>query len=93
MKGKGRMMKKVIALIAAVCVSGAFSGTAAFAAEESDVTSIGRWTSRTEIRQRLGEPQNITSGGYKEIYSLSNGRTAVFKYLDDMLESGYILVN
>ncbi len=90
MKGKGRMMKKVIALVAAMC---ALSTTAALAAEESDVTSMGQWTSRTEIHNRLGEPQNMTSSGYKEIYKLSNGKTAVLKYLDNMLESGYILVN
>ncbi len=90
MKGKGRMMKKVIALVAAVC---ALSSTAALAAEESDVTSMVQWTSRTEIHNRLGEPQNMTSSGYKEIYKLSNGKTAVLRYLDNMLESGYILVN
>ena len=93
MKGKGRMMKKVIALIAAACVSGVFSSTVTLAAEESAITSIEQWTSRTEIHQRLGEPRDMTSGGYKEIYKLSNGKTAVLKYLDNMLESGYILIN
>lgn len=87
------IVKKVIALFTALVIAGALSGTAALAAEEDDVTAMAQWTSRTEIHNRLGEPQNVTSGAYKEIYKLSNGKTAVFRYIDNMLESGYILIN
>lgn len=84
-------MKKVIAVLAAATL--AFSGTVSLAAEESPVTAIARWTGRNEIHSLLGAPHTVSGNGYKEIYKLSNGKIAVLKYIDNMLDEGYILVN
>lgn len=82
-------MKKVIF----VCTLLISAATVCTAADKSDISQISTGTSRDEIHSLIGEPQSISAGGYKEIYHLENGKTAVLTYIDDILNDGFIVIN
>lgn len=83
-------MKRIISIcIAAVMLA----GTTAFAAQESDVTEIAMGTSKADVYAKIGAPQKGSVNGSKETYTLSNGKTAVLHYYDDILHDGFIIIN
>ncbi|MBP3360774.1 MAG: hypothetical protein J6N52_07980 [Clostridia bacterium] len=82
-------MKKIIS----ICIAAAALFTnIAYAASVSDVTSIPAGASRDEVHALLGAPHSSSVSGKKEIYILPNGQNAVFRYFDNMLDMGFILV-
>lgn len=82
-------MKKIIAIYTAALM---LAGTNAFAVDQSAVTDIAIGTAKAEVYERIGAPASATADGRREIYSLSNGRKAVLRYFDDILDDGFILI-
>lgn len=58
---------------------------------ELDEVSVG--AERTEVYDRIGEPDSVSGNGSKETYSMSDGSTVILQYDGEVLDSGYIVVN
>ena len=83
------MKKLLLATITAMLLT----GSAAYAATESEVTSISTGDRHAEIHEEIGEPDLTDKYGYKDIYNLSGGKRAILRYCDEVFDSGYIVVN
>ncbi|MGN0106851.1 MAG: M56 family metallopeptidase [Hominilimicola sp.] len=57
-----------------------------------DVGSVEIGDNRSNIYDRLGEPDSVSGDGSKETYNLSDGSTAILQYDGDTLDTGYIVV-
>lgn len=65
-------------------------------AEEADdeaVPAIEQGADKDSVYEQLGEPDSVSGNGNKEIYTLSDGSTAVVQYDEGVLDAGYILVD
>ncbi len=60
---------------------------------EADAEPVDIDEERTEVYDRLGEPDSVSGDGSKETYSLPDGATVILQYEGDTLEEGYILVD
>lgn len=81
-------MKKIIS----ICIAAGLFTNITYAASVNDVTSIPAGASRDEIHTLIGAPHSSSVLGEKEIYMLPNGQNAVFRYFDNTLDMGFILV-
>lgn len=61
-------------------------------AEEEAIDEVSIGDERSNIYDRLGEPDTVSGDGSKETYNLSDGSTAVLQYEGDVLDTGYIVV-
>lgn len=63
------------------------------AAEEESINDVSIGDERSNIYDKLGEPDTVSGDGSKETYSLPDGNTAVLQYDGDVLDTGYIVVD
>lgn len=87
------MIKRTLIILISVMILFSLLTSAAFCADENTVITITKGTSKTHIHQILGEPTHTSSCGFKEIFELSDGKTAILQYVDDILSDGFILIN
>lgn len=82
-------MKRIIFICMAIVM---LLGTTAFGAQEENVIQINEGTSRDEVHKIIGEAESVSVEGYREVYTLENGKSAVMYYRDDMFDFGFIVV-
>ena len=83
-------MKKILFTTIAVML---VTSGAAYAATETEISVISHGTSRSAVQEKIGAPDETDISGYRDIYNLSGGKRAVLRYLDGMVDDGYILVD
>ncbi len=61
--------------------------------EKGSVTDVEIGSSKSEVYEKAGAPENSSANGSREVYALEDGKTAVLQYNGDVLENAYIIEN
>jgi len=61
--------------------------------EKGSVTDVEIGSSKSEVYEKAGAPENVSANGSREVYALEDGKTAVLQYNGDVLENAYIIEN
>lgn len=59
--------------------------------EKISVTDVEIGSSKSEVYEKAGAPENSSANGSREVYALEDGKTAVLQYNGDVLENAYII--
>lgn len=67
--------------------------TAAYASgiDESTLKSVAMGSGRDEVHEKIGDPDAVSGNGSKEVYEISETKTAVLQYKGETLSVGYII--